>query len=126
MNRLSIRSLLSAACCLGLFPAAVAQAPNATFRAESRLVLVDTVVMDKKGGYVTNLTQQDFHVTEDGKEQPIKTFAFEATPEGKPRQQYVLLFFDNRMQPADEARSRDAATKLIAANSGPDKFFAVV
>ncbi len=107
-------------------PAASQSTGDGVIRAESRLVLVDAVVTDKKGAYITDLTQKDFHVSEDGKEQPIKTFGFAATPEGKARQQYVALVFDNRMQPADEARARDAASKLVAANNGPDKFFAVI
>ena len=38
-------------------------------RKESKLVLVDAVVTDKKGNYVRNLTQADFKVYEDNKEQ---------------------------------------------------------
>ena len=55
-------------------------------RSESRLVLVDTVVTDKKGNYVHDLTQKDFKVYEDNKEQPITTFSFEtgATPPTTP------------------------------------------
>lgn len=112
---------------LACVPAAVRAQNNApTFRSESRLVLVDAIVTDKKGAYVTDLAQGDFHVSEDGKDQPIKTFSYEKTPEGKPRQQYTALLFDNRMQPEDEVRARDAATKLIAANMGPNKYFAVI
>ncbi len=46
-------------------------------RSETRLVLVDSVVTDKKGNYVRDLTQTDFKVWEDGKEQPITSFSFE-------------------------------------------------
>ena len=63
-------------------PPALAQAPPAdatpVIRSESRLVIVDTVVTDKKGGYVHDLTQQNFRVSEDGKEQTIKNFTSEA------------------------------------------------
>ena len=44
------------------------------FKAETRLVLVDTIVTDKKGNYITDLTVKDFKVWEDNKEQPIKSF----------------------------------------------------
>ncbi len=47
------------------------------FRTESRLVLVDTVVTDKKGNYIRDLAQKDFKVWEDGKEQTITSFSFE-------------------------------------------------
>ena len=49
-----------------------AQAPpqsSGVIRTETRLVLVDTVVMDKKGNYVHDLTGKDFRVWEDNKEQ---------------------------------------------------------
>ena len=39
-------------------------------------MLVDTVVTDKKGNYVRDLTVKDFKVWEDNKEQPIKNFSF--------------------------------------------------
>lgn len=125
--RLSITLTSILAFCVSAPPRAASQSKSdMVVRSESRLVLVDTVVADKKGAYITDLAQKDFHVSEDGKEQPIKTFAFAATPGGKARQQYVVIFFDNRMQPAEEMRARDAASKLVAANNGPDKFFAVI
>src|SRR5579872_2236568 len=94
-------------------PAADAPAPGtSTIHAETRLVLVDTVVTDKKGNYVRDLTAKDFRVWEDNKEQPIKSFSFEAdatSPAGSQRR-YLVLFFDNAsMEPADQMRARDAA-----------------
>src|SRR5271168_75244 len=57
---------------------AAADAPDVPLiRAETRLVLVDTVVTDKKGNYVTDLAQKDFKVWEDGKEQTVTSFSFE-------------------------------------------------
>src|SRR5277367_5273821 len=44
-------------------------------RRETRLVLVDTVVTDKKGNYIRDLTQKDFKVFEDNKEQTILSFS---------------------------------------------------
>src|SRR5208282_3206945 len=59
-------------------PAAEAPAGDTTtIRKETRLVLVDTVVTDKKGNYVRDLAGKDFRVWEDNKEQPIKSFSFE-------------------------------------------------
>src|SRR5271170_3282187 len=52
----------------------VATAP--AIKTESRLVLVDAVVTDKKGKYLRDLKQDDFKVTEDGKEQAITSFTF--------------------------------------------------
>jgi len=55
-------------------PATEASAGDTTIRKETRLVLVDTVVTDKKGAYIRDLTVKDFRVWEDNKEQPIKSF----------------------------------------------------
>jgi VWFA-related protein len=101
---------------------------TATFHAESRLVLVDTVVTDKKGNYVRDLTQKDFKVWEDGKEQAITSFSYEenpgSTPAAKPR--YMVLFFDNStMSPGDQGNARQAATKFIDANAAPDRLIAI-
>jgi VWFA-related protein len=47
---------------------------TATFRASSRLVLVDVVVTDKAGQAVKGLKATDFTILEDGKPQPIRAF----------------------------------------------------
>ena len=54
-------------------------APPPVIRAETRLVLVDTVVTDKKSAYVTDLAQKDFKVWEDGKEVPVVSFSSESS-----------------------------------------------
>ena len=66
-------------------------------RSDTRLVLVDTVVTDKKGNYVRDLTQKDFKVYEDNKEQTISSFSFEtdAAAADSSRKHYLVLFFDN-------------------------------
>jgi len=102
---------------------------SAVIKAETRLVLVDTVVTDKKGNYITDLAQKDFKVWEDGKEQPIKSFSSETTPAGPETDQkrYLVLFFDDStMEMSDQARARDAAAKFIDANAGPNKLIALV
>ena len=100
----------------------------AVFRAETRLVLVDTVVTDKKGNYVRDLAQKDFKVWEDGKEQPVTSFSYEESA-GSPtnaRPHYMVLFFDNStMDMGDQAQARAAAAKFIDANAGPDRLIAI-
>lgn len=101
---------------------------HTVIRAESRLVLVDTVVTDKKGNYVHDLTQKDFKVYEDNKEQPVTTFSVEAgaAPGENARKHYLVLFFDNsNAQPAQQVYARDAATKFIQANAGPNRLMAI-
>jgi hypothetical protein len=79
-------------------PAADAsQQGGPTIKAESRLVLVDAVVTDKKGNYVHDLTQNDFKVYEDNKEQGVSTFSFGADTaiQAQGQKRYLILFFDN-------------------------------
>src|ERR1700730_472171 len=96
---------------------------------ESRLVLVDTVVTDKKGEYVRDLKQSDLKVYEDNKEQPISTFSTGSDPaiQANGQKRYLILFFDNStMQPPDQIQARNAANQFIAANSDADHLMAVV
>jgi VWFA-related protein len=98
-------------------------------KTETRLVVVDAVVTDKKDNYVKDLKQKDFKVFEDGKDQSIKTFSYEADPMSPLNNQkhYLVLFFDNStMNLADQERARQAAEKFIDKNAGPDRLMAIV
>src|ERR1035438_22584 len=78
-------------------------------RSETRLVLVDSVVTDKKGNYVADLTKKDFKVFEDNKEQPITSFNYEADPASPNNHQkhYLVLLFDNAsVSLADQMQAR--------------------
>ncbi len=102
--------------------------PTTVIRTETRLVLVDAVVTDKKGAYIHDLTQKDFKVWEDNKEQNIKSFSFEAEANGpnKDQKRYLVLFFDNaNMAVADQSRAREAAGKFVDSNAGPNRLIAV-
>src|SRR5882757_4657378 len=82
-------------------PVAHAQQPTAAptsdlgvIHVETREVLVDTVVTDKKGNYIRDLAQKDFKVWEDGKEQAVSSFSFEESADStNPRPRYMVLFF---------------------------------
>jgi VWFA-related protein len=134
----TFRRFISVAC---VFPLACLLAPaqqpkpdavpdsGAVIRTETKVVLVDTVVTDKKGNYVRNLTAKDFKVWEDNKEQTIKTFTFESDPNSPANSQrrYIVLFFDNStMNVANQAQARQAAAKFIDSNSGPNRMMAIV
>jgi VWFA-related protein len=102
---------------------------DAVIRTESRMVLVDTVVTDKKGHYVTDLTQADFKVFEDNKEQSIASFSNGSDPtiQAAGQKHYMILFFDNSsMEMGDQMAARQAATKFIEGNSGTEQLMAVV
>jgi VWFA-related protein len=99
------------------------------FKVETRLVLVDTIVTDKAGNYITNLTARDFKVWEDNKEQPIKSFSVESSssaPSDDHRHYLVLLFDNSTMSFSDQARAREAAAKFVETNAGPDRYMAVI
>src|SRR5215813_3233119 len=97
---------------------------------ESKLVLVDAVVTDKKGNYVHDLTEKDFKIYEDNKEQQVGSFSFGADPTVKSANQqkrFLVLFFDNSSMAApDQIQARGAAAKFVAANASPDNMMAVV
>ena len=110
-------------------PAPASDNSTPVFKAETRLVLVDTIVTDKKGNYITDLTAKDFKVWEDDKEQPIKSFSVEsgsAAPSADHRHYLVLLFDNSTMSFSDQARAREAAAKFVEANAGPDRYMAVM
>ncbi len=109
-------------------PAQNPQEPLPTIQKETKLVLVDTVVTDKKGEYISDLTQKDFRVWEDNKEQVVKTFSFEsdASPTND-RKHYMILFFDNStMTASDQVQARAAALKFLDKNTGANRYMAVV
>jgi VWFA-related protein len=133
--QLKVRTILCFAALLapaGFYPSARAQAPansGAVIRTETKLVLVDTVVTDKKGNYIHDLEAKDFKVWEDNKEQQVKSFSFEAgsASPSNPQKHYLVLFFDNStMDFGAQGRARQAATKFIDSNGGPNRLMAIV
>ena len=115
-------------------PVAHAQQPTAAgaddsgvIRVETREVLVDAVVTDKKGNYLRDLAQKDFKIWEDGKEQAVTSFSFEeSVGSTHPQPHYMVLFFDNStMNMGDQAQARIAAAKFIDANAGTDRLMAI-
>ena len=121
-RRTTFIATIGIAICASILFAHLAQAQQtpadtstpATIRAETRLVLVDAVVTDKKGKYVRDLAAKDFKVWEDNKEQPIKSFSFEeeAASADKSQKQYLVLFFDNStMDAGDQMKARQAAAQ---------------
>ena len=124
-NRLA---LLTAALLFAAPVRAQQQPPAVVIQTETRLVLVDSIVTDKKSEYVRDLTVKDFRVWEDNKEQMIKSFSFEGDPASPSANQkhYLVLFFDNStMNFGEQARAREAAVKFIDANAGPNRLMAI-
>jgi VWFA-related protein len=98
-------------------------------KTETRLVLVDAVVTDKKGQYVADLEGKNFKVWEDNKEQTVKTFSFSADPvsPASSQKRYLVLFFDNStMDFGEQVQARKAAAKFIESNTGTNRLVAIV
>ena len=110
-------------------PAASPQITGPVIKTESKLVLVDAVVTDKKGNYVHDLKQGDFKVYEDNKEQQVANFSFGADTviQANGQKHYMILFFDDSsMQAPDQIQARSAAAKFVEANGGANNLMAVV
>ena len=97
---------------------------------ETALVLVDTVVTDKQGNYIRDLTPERFsglrgQQRTDGQEllfgeQCLRSF-------GQSSSRYLVLFFDNStMNAGDQAQARAAALKFLDANTGANRYIAIV
>jgi VWFA-related protein len=101
--------------------------PPTVIKTETKLVLVDVVVANKKGQYVEDLALKDFRVWEDNKEQQLKTFSFGPDPSGPDSgKRYIVLFFDSMtLTPTELIQARLAAQKFIESNAGADRLVAV-
>ena len=103
--------------------------PPMMIKAETSLVLVDVIATDKKGEYIKDLEQKEFHVYEDDAEQPITAFSHEVDtqPNGPVHQRYMVLFFDDStMNPALQIQAREAAGKFVESTASPNRLMAVV
>jgi VWFA-related protein len=98
-------------------------------KSQVRAVLVDSVVTDKKGNYIRDLTAKDFKVWEDNKEQQITSFSAADDPAAPDYSQkkYMVLFFDTSTRDfLNQVLVRQAAAKFIDANVAPNRQIAVV
>ena len=119
--------------------------PSFTIRANTRLVLVDVVVRDKKGQPVTGLKAEDFTVEENGKKQKISVFvppgiasrtAAAPTPAGifsnhpedvSPAGIPTVLLLDAANSPfKDQAYGRSQMLKYVLEQGQPSRPMAVV
>ncbi len=126
-----MKLFMAAALALAISGAA-AQAPKTAaggsteVQLENKPVLIDTIVTDKKGDFVGNLTAKDFHVFEDNKEQVIKNVlhaAPAAPPSGQPT--HLALLF-GRISIGDQPFAREAAVEFIKSNAAPNRPIAVL
>jgi VWFA-related protein len=125
--------------------AAATNQPAASFRSRSDLVLLPVVVRDNKGHYVTGLSQDAFHLEENGKPQPITYFeAIQApvpiAPSHVEDHVYSNLLFDRGSQqqlsivvldllntsPLQRTDGKDQLVKFLSRSLAPNRQVAVV
>ena len=111
--------------------AASQQPAKPSFPAQADVVLVDAVVLDKKGEPVEGLQASDFRVSEDGRPQKIVQFEAVALPESAPgaaattrsriamneprdARAFVLVFDNANMTPLNVDRVKDAVARFVA------------
>ena len=106
--------------------------PTPVFPAQVEQVIVDLVVMDKKGGAVSDLTQADITVTEDGT--PVTIASFERVevkpapadakvekprvstnlrPENRTGRTFAIVFDDMHLTPFQSQRAKGAVTNFL-------------
>ncbi len=90
------------------------QETGAIFRADTRLVVCHTSVVDKSGHLVTNLSQDAFTVMENGAPQSIKVFRREDVPVS------MGLIVDNSGSMRDKRAKVEAAALALVKDSNPD------
>lgn len=88
-----------------------AQTP--TFHTGIDLATFGVTVVDKKGEYITDLSLEDFEVTEDGQKQTVKYFARGTDLESGPELHVGLLFDTSGSMTEDIKLSRSAAVKFL-------------
>jgi VWFA-related protein len=120
---------LGAAVTLGVITFAIAQQkdqpkkdqqPITTFSSDTRLVVCNTTVIDKTGHLITNLTKDQFVVTENGEPQVITQFKREDVPVS------MGLIIDNSGSMRDKRAKVEAASLALVKDSNPeDEVFVV-
>jgi len=118
--------------------------PQPVFPAETEMVTVDAVVLDRQGGPVPGLRASDFNLSEDGVRQEI--VSFEAVqrpaptgPVGPPEaalpprvssnraagagstRTFLVVFDDLHMEPTEAARARGAVAPLFESTAEGDR-----
>ena len=106
--------------------------PTPVFPAQVEQVIVDLVVMDKKGGAVSDLTQGDITVTEDGTPQTVVSFervevkpaptdtkvakprvSTNLRPENRTGRIFAVVFDDMHLTPFQSQRAKGAVTNFL-------------
>lgn len=96
------------------------EAPEAVFRADTRLVVLHASVVDKKGNLVTDLDKEAFTVYENNEVQEIRLFRREDVPVS------LGLIIDNSGSMRDKRQKVESAALTLIKQSNPeDEVFVV-
>jgi VWFA-related protein len=108
-------SIASVLCVAQQSSAPEQQSPAVTLHANTRLVLLDVVVTDKRGNPVRNLSKEDFKVLEDGSPQTVSSFEPPAQHAPAPVQEKLKSAADwkNADQSQRSAMTSSAITILV-------------
>jgi VWFA-related protein len=120
-NRLMCAGILACGLAFGQqTPMLTGNEAGVVFRADTRLVVCHTTVLDKSGHLVTGLPQSAFSVMENGVRQQIKTFKGEDVPVA------MGLVIDNSGSMATKRAQVEAASLALVKSSNPsDEVFVV-
>jgi VWFA-related protein len=93
------------------------EVPSVTIRANTRLVIVDVVVTDKKGQPIAGLKPEDFTLEENGKKQKIAVFAQPGSSGAAQQPAAPAGIFSNHPQDVGPTSGQPTVLLLDAANS---------
>jgi Ca-activated chloride channel family protein len=97
---------------------ATLHAQRPTFRAGTDVVSLGVTISDRRANFITDLTQDEIEILEDGKKQTIEYFAKGDATDAAPELHIGLLFDTSGSMGADIALSRSAAVRFL--NTLPD------
>lgn len=110
--------LLPAVCgavlCLTVAAVKAQQEPPTVFRTDTRVVVCNTTVIDKSGHLVTDLSRENFSVSENGVAQKITDFKHEDVPVS------LGLIIDNSGSMRTKRAGVEAASLALVKDSNPD------
>jgi VWFA-related protein len=97
------------------------------FRTGTNLVVVPVVVVDNKGATVSDLTVDDFRVTEDGK--PVAIESFVAPAEGEvtgEEGRFIVVALDNLLTPAEIGFRVKTIARMFVDHMGPRDVMSII
>jgi VWFA-related protein len=96
-------------------PQAESQGTATVLKVKTRLVIVDVIALDHKGVPVTDLEAKDFTLTEEGKQQTIRSFSFQQPSQapGQPATLVPITLSANRITNMPRFKTSSALNVLL-------------